>query len=125
MREIKFRAWHHGGGDPRVPNCMGYSEPFKAIFWTSVEREVHSVEVMQYTGLKDKNGVEIWEGDIIQYTHRTGQRVGVVAWDKYMFAIDGFWASWQDNPEDAFGEDACLEIVGNIHENPELLEDKE
>ena len=61
MREIKFRAYHHGGGDIRVKGEMIYSSTSLKMFFENVENECLAVELMQFTGLLDKNGVEIYE----------------------------------------------------------------
>lgn len=122
MREIKFRAWHHGGGDTRVEPRMAYSSEFAPAkyFWESLDNEVFSYELMQYTGLKDKNGKEIYEGDIINYFGKTdAMHFGVctteVRFDEHRcgFAPMSWWVS-QTNRD-------VLEVIGNIYENPELL----
>ena len=79
---------------------------------------VDPATVGEYTGLLDKNGVEICEGDIVR------DRWGVheVFWDEYRFGLKGFWCTCYDSPYDGFSE--CvdqLEIIGNIHDSPELL----
>ncbi|HHX0241410.1 TPA: YopX family protein, partial [Enterococcus faecalis] len=89
--------------------------------WGMIDKYV----LMQSTGLKGKNGVEIFEGDIVQ--HRDGEYsyLGIVKRDCYQFFIDGI------EPDDSydfidvsntFDGTSSLEILGNIHENPELLE---
>jgi uncharacterized phage protein (TIGR01671 family) len=73
------------------------------------------VEVVQYTGLKDYNGKEIYEGDIVrcQYTEDRGPRfVDVVEWSNCEFKIGTY----------GLGEIEAEEIIGNIYENPELIE---
>jgi uncharacterized phage protein (TIGR01671 family) len=77
----------------------------------------HYIELMQYTGLKDKKGKEIYEGDIITVNDSNGKKViCVVEWEhsgwgkrsiNYGQAI---WERWNE-----------YQVIGNIHENPELL----
>ena len=81
--------------------------------------------LMQYTGLKDKNGVEIFEGDIVNYDDGEFSYIGSVKKDYYQFYINGI------EPVDSydfidvsntFDGTTSLTILGNIYENPELLE---
>jgi len=136
MREIKLRAWdkkHKQMVNLDTPTAFcesGYDEIDYIAFSKGDARYVDSnqvvwveqYELMQYTGLKDKNGVEIYEGDIVKYfTNYYGnkkERKRVVEW------ID-------DMQDDSFGEPLSMgyrfhgsgiEVVGNIWENPELLE---
>ena len=77
--------------------------------------------LMQSTGLHDNNGVEIFDGDIV----RLQDELHLIKFEKYRFEADGFWMNWQDDPGDFFSEDAYkkCEVIGNIYENPELLEE--
>jgi len=109
MSEIKFRAWG--------PNCKHMWQ------WDGLKDLIQEFGdngekiIMQYTGLKDKNGVEIFEGDILQ---ENGDSCFSVVWDEK-------WAKFKiqhppkriQYPEWNRGID--MEVIGNIHENPELL----
>ena len=139
MREIKFRAWDkdfnrmgkinaiNWACDTKVPSCcFSWMEDGKelSICSGSLDRYV----LMQYTGLKDKNGVEIYEGDIAKLS--TGVLCVVQyadCWARYML---GTPPSGEDCYKylETLGEHETyagnLEVIGNIYENPELLEAK-
>lgn len=81
------------------------------------------LKIMQFTGLKDKNGKEIYEGDITNYgevEYRTD-----LNWDSGGSPHPGFYfkAQWGEpgNLEYHYGFDDDIEVIGNIFENPELL----
>lgn len=119
-RIIKFRAW-----DGKRMTTSG-------IMFNSSIGEVESaagMPVMQYTGIIDKNGAEIYEGDIIQGSVRASGDYAkyVVEWDKtYSSFICGFikrvsfGCETHNHPLGELRFDC--EVIGNIHENPELLE---
>lgn len=91
--------------------------------------EIEYFELMQSTGLKDINGTEIYEGDIIDkgYLSKVHDEIGVVKFDKGVDS-DGFhaevWLGWiTDKNSSLLDVYKKCKVLGNIYENPELLED--
>ena len=152
MREIKYRCWDAEAeeylpiSDGKCDGVIGISADGVWILWLE-DGEItrfengRSVIAEQYTGLKDKNGKEIAEGDII------------VDFDEFISVVDGNCAVISEKTcrEKYFDEDDCslerrtrpltqvvndygyypekketqVEVIGNIHENADLLEEKE
>lgn len=129
MREIKFRAWN------KVSKLIAYGveneyDTIRGIRYSKNGKKLDDMEpgessfgdylsnenyiVMQYTGLKDKNGKEIWEGDIVRYPRAT---------EVVVFKDSGFSpfsiAGWE-----FVAYDYESEVLGNIYENPELLKEQ-
>lgn len=123
-RELKFRAWHR-----REKRMWNWKEVSGYYFGDMVAQK-HAV-LMQYTGLKDKNGKEIYEGDIMGYW---GNACWVVAWDGKKSGW-GFRYFNESTPDGgllnhiAFGITNAVavkkSVIGNIYENPELLEQRQ
>lgn len=112
MREIKFRAWALGKmGEPvtleYIAGCMPRLNLSKCN------------SIMQYTGLKDKNGKEIYEGDL--FTPDNGKHIYECIWDEIFvrFVGSGEKFGWYLNPNEA----SIVKIIGNIYENPELIDE--
>jgi len=128
MREIKFRAWDKEKDELIPPEALteivwNKSDAPDTIEYNDGEGLWQCLDfiLMQYTGLKDKSGVEIYEGDIVKY--HSG--ADIVSWTKTTakFNVLNFYDASQDCPCCAFSEYAELEVIGNIYENPELLGD--
>lgn len=127
MRVLKFRAWDNDAG------CMCESWDSKWHFGVSSEGKLLSRDergawayereadwiLMQYTGIKDKDGTEIYEGDIIvgnSLLSWSGDWMMTVSWDDHLCGFE-----IHRSPDD--GND--LVVVGNIYENPTLVTDSE
>jgi len=110
MREIKFRAWDKAEGSWRYFDAT-YGMTHRGRFNRHHPLSNKFGDIMQYTGLKDKNGVEIYEGDIM--TSNT-----VVRWNNRgcCFEVTG-----RDFTATVDYASRCYEIIGNIHQNPELI----
>lgn len=129
MRDIKFRVWdkdlklmHICGED--IHDSISFSQNNKAFYYNLQNgcgslTENSSYVLMQYTGLKDKNGKEIYEGDIV-YILSEDENATII-WDKdstrYVIRFEG----WCTDFDSYYGKD--LEVIGNAYENPELLEE--
>lgn len=115
-REIKFRAWCNTKKDFVDPiyNNVNLSHIFELGFY----------EMEQFTGLTDKNGTEIYEGDILQFGNRAIQEV---KFENGCFTVFDEPLGWDfDNFEDGIRvpikcDLRFCEVIGNIHSNPELL----
>ena len=104
--------------------CIGYLYPSKIVQGEIVSRlPINDVIIMQSTGLFDKNGKEIFEGDIVENTTQTVylRHKFEVVWNKnyasYQLMNNGFTSNIP--LEEHF---MSYEVIGNIYENPELLE---
>lgn len=124
MKNFKFRAWD------KEHKYMEYTDKNLVVCFSDEGVEVtdhttfshsctsmESFELMQSTGLKDKNGTEIYEGDIVKNIY---DEIYVVKWfdagfhleEKYNGGFDYHELHFEDNKK----------VIGNIYENPELLE---
>ena len=124
MREIKFRAWDKkqkemifSGVDFHI-RLLQMTDEYKgereSIIGFQNEFEGQLFEMMQFTGLHDKNGKEIYEGDIVTVGEFEEPIIKEVSYVYYAFSLE---------KHDVYmPASIILKVIGNIHENPELLE---
>ena len=147
-RELKFRIYHKGRkawlhDTEHAISLFGETIMFGEI-WRMPDdsgipiSEMNECIAMQFTGLRDKNGKEIYEGDIIKWYTDSMWKFGKLyygdagweiewlksdpAWDRqiereYIFKVQSFWPL----SDDRYIQDSKLEVIGNIYEHPELL----
>lgn len=118
-REIKFRAWDKDSNKmlPWAMMVTGFLQGFL--------NKKYNVELMQFIGLHDKNGKEIYEGDIVCLDNHDILKAEII------YEFNGFYFKWINIrcanvrgrlTEPIFNNIYLWEIIGNIYENPELLE---
>ena len=133
MREIKFRAWDKKDKIMYKENALSLVIHFNGelnsfdgetgeIVGTEYTRKM---ELMQYTGLKDKNGIKIYEGDIVNCIEY--ECCGYIGWNdsEAGFYLNVLMEDGRYEEEQLYDYVDELEVIGNIYENPELLNKEE
>ena len=115
MKEIKFRAWNgkameYGGFCIHATGALIKDSALGDVFSES--------PVMQFTGLDDSHGMPIYEGDVVAYSDTSGSGRPRVFRPR---AVKWYRDACNYNIQSP-GGDSVLEVIGNIYENPELLE---
>lgn len=133
MREILFRGKRLDNGEwvegfiTAACDCAGrlyfIEQPAQDLDDCNYSYEVDFTTIGQYTGLNDKNGIKIFEGDIVDFSDRSdGDGYGVVKYDtdetEFEFEYDNIYRSLGSYyPKN-------IEVIGNIYDNPELLRER-
>ena len=122
MREIKFRAWNKQRKEMFEVANIDFKEK-KVTLVNGIIRLSNvifdDVKLMQYTGLNDKNGKEIYEGDIVVLNNIENDNMCIVRYEHSSYRLEG--RSLREDLSNV--EDRFLEVVGNIYENKNLLEE--
>ena len=131
QRVIKFRAWDKK--KRKMFDDEFFLTPDGGTYWNE-DQNIADVDLMQFTGLKDKNGKEIYEGDLVKLVIDVGEVVWISG-EGNIGEPDDQWGSAPGfalrsmglKDEDGydiyldFGSDRIFEVIGNIYANPELL----
>lgn len=140
MREIKFRAWMENKMLSHE-DLVDMDQEFYAMYTILTEPQ-EDITFMQYTGLKDKNGKEIYEGDIIYWEINNGVGIesytAIVKWSENLVEegwsqtfkwLVGYTGNYYRGSYDELSTPAAyndeLQVIGNIYENPEVLEESQ
>jgi len=142
MKEIKFRAYHKKRETMCHFDIMTITKTYYLGYWHTADLDGFDCELddkmlysdlMQYTGLKDKNGKEIYEGDIVtipgEYPYfdcGTPNYVAEVDWifagfQTVLHCINGEKRGISEGINEPLEDGDYFEVIGNIYENPELL----
>ncbi|WP_088840668.1 YopX family protein [Listeria sp. ILCC797] len=124
MREIEFRVWHDESGTLQTVKELTFDDGGHLGYLESRDEHgkahgfypcIDSIELMQFTGLHDKNGKKIFEGDIVRVEREFGGSENAeVHYTEYMELCAGRWILHRIRHS--------AEVVGNKWQNPELLE---
>lgn len=120
-REIKFRAWDKENKKMMKVSSLSLENKEIAVKENGTYHffRMQNLELMQYTGVKDKNGKEIYEGDVVVLNNIEIDNMCIVRYEHSNYRLEG-WSLREDlsNVEAKF-----LEVVGNIYESKNLLEE--
>lgn len=119
--DIKFRFWDK---KQKLMNPVGMIDFDNHQVFSLTWVEYLDYVLMQYTGLKDKNGKEIYEGDILKDIWGNIEKVNhIISWEGDGHPMSGFVFDYESIGFDRADTLNC-EVIGNIYEHPELLEGK-
>ncbi|MFA5422218.1 MAG: YopX family protein [Bacilli bacterium] len=120
MRDLKFRAWNKENKKMYIPECIVDGKAGEVIYGEIISISSEDT-VMQYTGLKDMNGVGVFQGDILNLYNvfKTPMRMGVVKYDIARASNVIYYK--ESNCGFDINAFEHIEVVGNIFENPDMM----
>ena len=119
-RKIAFRAWDKKNKVMINAIFVGLGKVYGMTKTFKPSKELENVILMQYTGVQDKTGRDIFEGDIIEWvnwSNNESKLITIIAYEDDYAAF--FFGNWYERSFPETSEEAL--IIGNIYENPELL----
>ena len=126
MKELKIKAWLKK--EKKMVSIIGIDFNYKYIKYTEDDNlfnenyktaEFKNIELLQFTGLKDNGGQELYEADVIKFNDGIDDIYGLISYDDE----DGTYrVSYENITEHLSEREGDFEIVGNIFENPDLHE---
>lgn len=121
--KLKYDNLPHKKGDWVYGNYVELKDGDRTMCCIYGYGEIIPKTVGKYTGLTDKNGAKIFEGDIVDFDHRFWDHSKhIVVWDTYEWNLSDFYVPIFDYPTVAFSEGTeYMHIIGNIYDNPELI----
>ena len=133
MRDIKFRCWDTENKEMLEVQELDYEDSYNGqpMIRTTMYSDYFDTEdmiLMQYVGLKDKNEKEIYEGDIVKFRFKDDREEfpDLIGYIEYQTTFTAFRImSNQGSFKIDITEIKFIEVIGNIYENPELLEEGE
>ena len=138
MREIKFRAWNKEKKKIYRFDDLQYCNEYNLLAfglnkddyekdggqYCNLSCDIDDLIIMQFTGLKDKQGKEIYEGDIGKLTIQFGDYPPFNEYGVMTFNEEAFYSfKFEAETDYGNGDVKSVEVIGNIYENPELLKE--
>ena len=134
MNEIKFRAFVENKSAMYPVGIFDFNQE-EVFLWTGnghIRKRLKSLPIMQYIYRRDDNGVEIYEDDIVEFTAKIGENIaegiGVIKRDGTSWKVKVLkcnrYTIYKPRGFISFENISNIRVIGNSHENPELLEEE-
>ena len=126
MHKLKFRVWDKKEEMMHIVTAMQFEEEVTKVKVKKdgriVELPIDDVEIMQFTGIVDNDGSEVYEGDIVKVLGKQNQLFGYIWYNGYFYTLNLFNVPGADNWPIIKEENIrSLDVIGNIYENKDML----